>query len=137
MDARGFLPNRNLALWPYTQINDQRLIFDDDFILIHAIASPMHAKIGYYNPFGWLAYWLEGVLFRKTFDVSVKALYPDSGCNVEIYCDNNVIELETLGPLGRLEPGKSFFHTETWEFFDSLDQPFIPSNLQERLETYA
>ena len=137
VDACGMLPNRNLALWPYTQINDTRLLFDDDFILINAGASLAHAKIGYYNPFGWLAYWLEGVLFRKTFDVNLNATYTDSGCNAEIYVDNNVIELETLGPLGRLEPGKSFFHTETWEFFDSLEQPFIPSNLRERLEKEA
>ena len=134
VDRTGLLHNRILALWPYTQINDPRLELHDDFILIHATARPPHAKIGYYNPFGWLAYWLEGVLFRKTFDVSANATYPDSGCNTEVYCDNNVIELETLGQLGRLEPGKSFFHMETWEFFDSLDQSFIPSNLRERLE---
>ena len=133
-DTQGLLPNRILAIWPYTQINESRLVLSDDFIIIRASASAQHAKIGYYNPFGWLAYWLEGVLFRKNFDISVNAIYPDSGCNVEIYCDNNVIELETLGPLGRLEPGKSFFHTETWEFFDSLEQVFIPSSLRERLE---
>ena len=134
VDAHGLLNNRILALWPYTQINDPRLVLRDDFILIHANANPSRAKIGYYNPFGWLAYWLEGVLFRKTFDVSENGMYPDSGCNAEIYYDNNVIELETLGQLGRLEPGKSFFHAETWEFFDRLEQPFIPSNLRERLE---
>jgi hypothetical protein len=133
VDADGLLNNRILALWPYTQIRDPRLILGDDFILIHATAGPQHAKIGYYNPFGWLAYWLEGVLFCKTFDVSASATFPDSGCNAEIYCDNNVIELETLGPLGRLAPGKSVFHTETWELFDSLEQPFIPSALRERL----
>ncbi len=134
VDTCGFLPNRNLVLWPYTQIKDPRLIFDDDFTLIHASVSPKQAKIGYYNPFGWLAYWLEGVLFRKTFDVSVTAMYPDSGCNAEIYCDNNVIELETLGQLGLLEPGKSFFHTEIWDFFDNLEQPIIPARLRQRLE---
>jgi hypothetical protein len=133
-ENHGLLPTRILALWPYTSINDPRLVWQDDFILIHASASPAHAKIGYYNPGGWIAYWLEGVLFRKTFDVSVNGTYPDSGCNAEIYCDNNVIELETLGELGRLEPGKSFFHTETWEFFDSLEQPFLPASLRERLE---
>jgi hypothetical protein len=134
VDAYGLLHNRILVLWPYTQINDPRLILHDDFLLIHATTSPLHAKIGYYNPFGWMTYWLEGVLFRKRFGVSPNANYPDRGCNAEIYCDNNVIELETLGQLGRLEPGKSFFHTETWEFFDSLEQPFIPPSLRERLE---
>jgi len=133
-DPHGLLANRILALWPYTQINDPRLILQDDFILIHATTSPFLVKIGYYNPFGWLAYWWEGVIFRKTFHVCENATYPDRGCNVEIYCDNNVIELETLGQLGRLEPGQSCFHTETWEFFDSLEQHFIPSSLRKRLE---
>jgi hypothetical protein len=64
----------------------------------------------------------------------VNGTYPDSGSNAEVYCDNNVIELETLGPLGRLAPGQSVLHTETWEFFDSLEQPFIPASLRERLE---
>jgi len=134
MDAAGLLANRILALWPYTQINDPRLHLYDDFILIDASASSLHAKIGYYNPHGWLAYWLDGVLFRKTFYVCENATYPDRGCNTEIFFDRNVIELETLGQLGRLEPGQSFFHTETWEFFDSLDQHFLPPGLLERLE---
>ena len=41
--------------------------------------------------------------------------------------------VKKLGPVGRLAPGKSVFHTETWELFDSLEQPFIPSALRERL----
>ena len=135
VDAHGLVNNRILALWPYTQIRDPRLILGDDFILIHATASAQHAKIGYFNPFGWLAYWLEGVLFCKTFDVSASGTYTDSGCNAEIYCDNNVIELESLGPLGQLAPGKSVFHTETWEVFDSLEQPFVTPGLRERLAT--
>jgi hypothetical protein len=134
VDAHGLLPDRILALWPYTSINDPRLIWQDDFILIDAAASPAHAKIGYYSPAGWMAYWLEGQLFCTTFEVSVNGTYPDNGCNAEVYCDNNVIELETLGPLGRLAPGQSVLHTETWEFFDSLEQPFIPASLRERLE---
>jgi len=133
-DVEELLHHRILAVWPYTQINDPRLILHDDFILIHAAAGPAHAKIGYYNPFGWIAYWLEEVLFRKTFEVTLNATYPDSGCNSEIYIDNNVIELETLGPLGRLEPGNSFSHTEKWELFETLEQSFIPPNLRERLE---
>jgi hypothetical protein len=134
IDGNVLLHNRILAVWPYTNINDPRLILHDDFILIHASANPAHAKIGYFNPYGWLAYWLEGVLFRKTFDFDLNATCPDSGCNAEIYFDNNVIELETLGPLGRLEPGKSLFHTEKWELFESLEQSFIPPSLRERLE---
>lgn len=133
-DALGLLHNRILALWPYTRINDPRLILGDDFILNRASPGLSPVKIGYFNPYGWLAYWVDGSLFRKTFDSVAIATYPDSGCNAEIFCDDNVVELETLGPLGRLEPGESSFHTETWEIYDSLDQAFIPPVLRERLE---
>ncbi len=133
-DAYGMRHNRILALWPYTHINDPRLILGDDAILMRARSSLPAVKIGYYNPSGWLAYWVDNVLFRKTFATIADATYPDGGCNAEVYCDNRVIELESLGRFGSLEPGKSFFHTEKWEIFDSLDQPFISPGLRERLE---
>ena len=129
-DPKGLLHNRILAIWPYTRINDPRLILRDDFILIRPSAedvSPL--KIGYYNPYGWMAYWLDGVLFRKTFDIHPGATYPDGGCNTESYC-SDTIELEALGPLEKLAPGASVTFTETWELFPSLDQPFIPAEIR-------
>jgi hypothetical protein len=133
-DASGLLPNRTLVLWPYTRINDPRLHLEDDFITLRADPSLPPFKLGYFNPHGWIAYWLDGVLFVKRYDPHFGATFPDGGCNTETYCNDQFVELETLGPLGRLEPGKSFVHTETWEFYDSLDQPFIPPLLRERLE---
>jgi hypothetical protein len=129
-DPKGLLHNRILALWPYTRINDPRLVLRDDFILVRPNAkdvSPL--KIGYYNPYGWMAYWLDGVLFRKTFDIHPGAVYPDGGCNTESYCSDS-IELEALGPLEKLAPGASVTFTETWELFPSLDQPFIPAEIR-------
>ena len=125
-NAHGLLNNRILTLWPYTHINDPRLILRDDFILIHAASNLPPVKIGYYNPSGWLAYWLDGILFRKTTDIIAGATYPDSGCNAEIYCDNNVIELESLGALITLKPGDSVLFTEAWELYDKLEQSFLP-----------
>ncbi|MGB8215336.1 MAG: hypothetical protein WCE68_17440 [Anaerolineales bacterium] len=124
--ALGLLPNRILSLWPYASINDPRLVLRDDFILIHASAIPPHFKIGYYDPSGRLDYWLDGVLFRKTFDIIAGATYPDGGCNAEIYCDDNVIELESLGALTTIEPGYSAVFNETWELFDKQENPFLP-----------
>ena len=124
-DEQGFLNNRILALWPYTHIKDPRLILRDDFILVHSTPSLTPIKIGYYNPSGWLAYWIDGILFRKTFDIFANATYPDSGCNAEIYCDSNVIELESLGALIALKPGDSVLFMETWELYDKLEQSFL------------
>ena len=78
-DLNGLRHNRILALWPYAHINDPRLLFRDDFILIQATSRPSPFKLGYYNPLGWMAYWLDGILFRKSFDVSTTGLHPDGG----------------------------------------------------------
>lgn len=36
IDEAGLLPNRQLVLWPYAQLNDPRLTLRDDFLLLHA-----------------------------------------------------------------------------------------------------
>ena len=119
------LPNRRISLWPYSKINDPRLRFEDDFILISAKFGLPLFKIGAFNPRGWLAYWNSGVLFRKTFDVQPDAVHPDYGRNAEIYCDEHFIELESLSPLGRLGVGASVSHTETWDLYDAPGQDFL------------
>ncbi len=132
-DQNGLLNNRILALWPYTHINDPRLVLRDDFILIHAAPSPSPFKLGYYNPHGWMAYWLNGILFRKTFDISSGAAYPDGGCNAESYCNDRFVELESLGSLVWLEAGGVVNLTETWELYPGLNVPFLSGEICEVL----
>ena len=38
----------------------------------------------------------------------------------EVYVWNRFLELETLGPLVRLEPGAATTHVETWEFYPGV-----------------
>ncbi len=133
-DPAGLLPNRLLELWPYTRIHDPRLVLRDDFILLRAAPSLPPVKLGFASAAGWLAYWREGILFRKSFDLHPGAAYPDGGCNAETYCGDRFIELETLGPLVTLPPGQAIQHTETWELYDTLDVPFIPLEIRELLQ---
>jgi hypothetical protein len=132
-DPHGLLSNRILSIWPYTRINDPRLALRDDFILIRATPSLPPVKIGYYNPHGWMAYWIDGQLFRKSFDLHPGGAYPDNGCNTETYCNHMFIELESLGPLTKLAPGQSVTLTETWEVFDALEQDFLPGAIREKI----
>jgi hypothetical protein len=120
-DPAGLLHNRQFALWPYARINDPRLKLGDEFILFKADALLPPFKIGYFNPHGWLAYWLDGVLFRKTFGAQTDSIYPDNDCNAEMYCNDKFVELESLAPLGVLKPGVEVKHIETWEVFDNMD----------------
>lgn len=129
--VNNLLPNRNLSIWPYSHIDDPRLTLRDDYILINAVESSLPAlKIGYSNPHGWVGYWVNGILFRKSFDIDINAAYPDRGCNTECYASSLLIELEALGPLKTVAPGESVTLTETWEVFQSLDQPFLSAEIQ-------
>ena len=128
-DAQGLLANRLLVLWPYTHLQDARLILRDDLILLHAQPTLPPVKVGISSTAGWLAYWLEGMLFRKSFDMHPTASYPDGGCNTEVYCGDRFVELETLGPLVSLEPGESTRHGETWVLSEGLDAPFLTSEV--------
>lgn len=113
--AEGLQPNRNLVLWPYSQVCDDRLELYDDLILLHGRASEQAFKIGNYNSHGWIAYLLDNALFVKRFSVEHGCTYPDMGCNAEAYVRDACLELETLGPLALLNPGEAVMHAETWE----------------------
>ncbi len=131
VDKAGLLPNRLLALWHYTNISDPRMILRDDFILIHATQGSSALKIGYLNHQGWIAYFINGCLFRKSFKVASGAKYPDGGCNAETYCNDEFVELESLGPLIFLEPGKSVNFVETWEIYPDLNAPFLSDEVRD------
>lgn len=120
-DPAGLLHNRQFSLWPYSRINDPRVTWGDGFILLKADAALPPFKMGYFNMHGWSAYWLEGVLFRKTFSIQPGLHHPDNNCNAEIYCNDRFVELESLGPLKILNPRDSVVHTETWDILDGMD----------------
>jgi len=129
----GLLPDRRVALWPYSRFDDSRLHMEDDHILIEGRPAFPSFKLGTLNRLGWLAYWSKGILFRKSLTVQPRLDYPDLGCNAEVYCDSDFLELESLGPVSRMEPGQSATLTETWDLYDTLEVEFIPEALKTRL----
>jgi hypothetical protein len=134
VDEAGLLANRQISLWPYTRLDDPRLILRDDFFLLHATPSLPPVKFGYFNPHGWAAYWIDETLFAKRFDVSSTARYPDNGCNTESYCNDQFVELESLGPLEPVSPGQTVVHIELWEIYESLDVSFLSNEIREVIE---
>jgi hypothetical protein len=111
----GVTPNRNMVLWPYSRIRDERLKMYDDLILLLGLADEHALKIGNLNTHGWIACALGNALFVKRFSPDTKGAYPDMGCNVEAYVKDVCIELESLGPLATLKHGESVAHEETWQ----------------------
>ncbi len=130
LDTAGVLPDRHLVLWPYSRWADPRLHLEDEVVWIEALPQAPALKVGYQNSQGWIAYARRGVLFLKRFQPHVEQRHADRGCNVEVYCNEYSIELETLGPLCRLAPGECVTHVETWEIYPGLDTPPALSQVQ-------
>jgi len=117
------LPNRSLALWPYTEIANPQVSWGNQHILIRAEMQGRAFKIGFPNLRGWLAYWYTGTLFVKRAAFDPQAVYYDFNSSSECYCNHRFIELETLAPISTLEPGASATHIETWELYANVDFP--------------
>lgn len=110
-----FLPARPLVLWHYATMGDSRLSWGNKFIIARQdpeYASPQ--KFGVLNKQGWSAYLLHDQLFIKKFDYVKEGTYPDYGCNNEVYLNDKLIEVESLGPISILKAGSSVSHKETW-----------------------
>jgi hypothetical protein len=116
------LPNRVLVLWPYTDMTDHRIHWGSKFILLRQDQNAQTpAKLGLSAKDGWGAYLRKGHLFLKTFEYIEGANYPDNGCSLEVYTNDRMLELETLGPLQRLAPGDVVQHVERWFLFRNVE----------------
>ena len=111
----ALLPSTFYSLWPYTKMNDPRIVWGNEFLMVRQdpkAKGPM--KVGFNCQDGWLAYVNQGVAFIKQFIYEEDETYPDNGCSVEIYTNKDMLEAETLSPLMLLAPGDEITHTELW-----------------------
>ncbi len=112
------LPARPLVQWHYTDMTDPRWKFGRKFILLRQDPTrPQPQKLGLANSAGWCAYANGDRLFVKTFRHIADAPYPDFGCSTEVFTNADMLELETLSPLTKLQPDEALEHEERWHLF--------------------
>ena len=104
-----------------------------EYILVSARMESAF-KIGFPNPRGWLAYWLDGTLFVKRANFDPQAQYCDFGSSSECYCNGQFLELETLAPLAAIPLGESATHVETWELYKNIEDPHNEREAQSLME---
>jgi hypothetical protein len=109
VDSHGLWPNRRFSFWPYTDVTDKRIALRNRISLIFVTPGPNN-KVGYHNTHGWFAYQIDGILFSKHFN---------PGLSVEFYFSDTSIELESLGNLVTLAPGKQAHHGEVWRLYSA------------------
>jgi len=119
---RDLLPNRSMILWPFSDMTDRRWRWGQRFIVLRqGDAGP--AKLGLLHRERWVAYHRDDSLFLKTIEFREGATYPDLGCNFETFTNEEMLEVEALGPLADLEPGAATEHTERWNLFEGVSAP--------------
>jgi hypothetical protein len=107
-----FLPNRELILWPFTNLTDGRYSYSENFLRLTYLPELPATKLGLKLPTGWVAYQNGDVVFAKHFAYDTAQPYPDRGSNFEIFTNHRILELESLAPSVPLAAGKTAEHIE-------------------------
>ncbi len=112
----GLLPNRNLVLWSYTDLKDDRFTLENNYIEVEQKNRPSAFKIGVFTN-KELSVSIKNMLFKMSCETK-EGRYSDYSCNVECYTCDKMLEIETLSPVKALSPGSSIVHEVKW----SLDK---------------
>lgn len=129
----AFDATRSVILWSYAQMSDPRYRWGDRMIEIDHRKVTAGAdrgggrradesKIAVDSKQGWAAYLHGQTLFLKRFETP-PGNYPDSGSTIEVYSNQQFLELENLGPLTTLAPGAEMTLPEHWWLFDQVAIP--------------
>ena len=110
----GYLPNRALSLWFDSSLNDSRLSFEDNCIIGRHLPCEKKLKIGAYTPQGEISMKNLGQKLEIIFATHPIEDCPENGCNVELFLNKHIMELETLGELKTIPSGATVKHVEYW-----------------------
>jgi hypothetical protein len=123
-----------LVMWAYTDLSDPRWKFTKKYLTLRQDPNNKEAqKLGLFNPDTWGAYLLNGEAFVKRGKADSSKTYPDFGCSFETFTNNEFLEIETLGPLTKLQPGQTVELIEDWALFRDLKLPNITDEELDRV----
>lgn len=93
-------PSQNIVVWPYNDLNDERVTLTHKMLTVRQTEKPEALKLGFMSKKG-RAYYSVG---DKTLIWQVKKpdttdYYADFGCNFETYTNCHILEVEWLSPV--------------------------------------
>ena len=125
----ALLPVNNLTLWAYTDLSDPRWHLTDRYVMLQQQGGDVQPqKIGASAPDGWLGYVLSDTLFIKQAAYS-PGPYPDMNSSAELFTNDWMLELETLGHLNEIAPGDAVTHTEQWSLHPGVPTPHTADDI--------
>ena len=115
----GYLANRTISVWPYTDLSDSRLNFGKKYITVKQDTNAKTPfKIGL-DLNGGQVYYVNGndVFCKKYENNHPDGIYPDNGVSFETYTDNNILEIENLSEVKKVASGEENTMVESWSLF--------------------
>ncbi len=109
--------NQEWSIWPYTDLSDDRWFFGSKFVVLRHDTKKGPTKMGFAHN-GYACYCVGKQLFVKRFSRQTAVRYPDGGVNLEAFANEHFVEMESLGPLTSLQPGRTVIHREQWELYE-------------------
>ena len=117
---KDYAPDLFLAIWPFTDFADPRWNFGSRYITLRHDATRGPTKLGVAHRMGWVGYLNGGTLFVKHIPFQEDRHYPDHGSNLETFSNQDMQEVESLGPIVHLAPGQKVEHVERWELIPDV-----------------
>lgn len=134
----SLLPARPLVLWSYTDLADVRFSLGKRVLRLQQDqGSTEPNKFGTLVTQGYVGYANRGNLFIKRFGFESGAEYPDFGCNFESFTRHDMLEVESLGPLVKVNPGGLHGHDESWYLVPEFAIPSDDDSCAAALESAA
>lgn len=128
------LPVNTMTFWSYTDMADPRWTWGTKYIMLRQDPSAQKPqKIGLMNTQNWMAYINAGNMFLKKFTYIQGANYPDWGCSCETFTNADMLEVETVAPLYKLEPDQSVEHVEHWFLFKGVETPLTDADVDKNI----
>lgn len=120
----GLLPNRTLTLWNYSRLNDSRLSFLENYIMLSQdICNTNRFKLGLPNYMGYAAYFVNSQMMLIEHQHHEDAIYEDKNSSLEAFVNSLFLELETLGATSDVQPEQTIEHFERWYLFNNVNMP--------------
>ena len=112
----GYLHNRVISLWSYTNPNDYRFYNGKKYMTLKQDpGAPCAFKMGTNNRSGVALYCAKETVFIKTREVDHDNLvYPDGNVSFETYTASGVMELEMMDAVKVVAPGVTSEFKENW-----------------------
>lgn len=119
-------PTNPITMWAYTNLTDPRWKFTRKYMTLRQDPNNSDPqKLGTFSPNTWAAYLLHDEVFIKRAFADPSKTYPDFGCSLETFTNNDFVEIETLSPITKVAPGQMVENMEHWSLHRNITLPAI------------